>query len=636
MIIKDIRLINFGKFHDTEIHFEKGMNIVYGENEAGKTTIHTFIRGMLFGIDKQRGKASGKDTYTKYEPWINPEIYRGMMRVECDGKDYRFERNFNKNEKSFKVVDEELGRELSESEIKKLFKGLNEGCYYNTISISQLGSATDKELENIMKNYAANLGSTKSIEIDMKQALNGLDAKRKEIMSESKVGSKESVLRDMEETTEELEDSRIEQESIIAEIEKDRLEESELLEERRELANKDAARLEELTKYSARKENLYNEIMSLNRDIERNSQILTDIATQKSEMEKQLEMKGIPTREAMERVSNALNKATNVPIILALLTVVCIGCSIGMCVANPELLDFDRRHLLKIAIPAGLATMFFIATIIKFFVNKFNKERLSESLKTTKLILDRLDAVRNEEIYSKRQMDTKRANLDVAKEALKTLEEEELTNNDYSEEIGKIDEKYATLKEKIGKAQGVLEQKQEQDIELGKHMETLKEKLQTIKNAEVEIRALENAKKEIEDIAFEVQNTFGKKLNERASYYMSQITNGKYNNIVIDDNLNVSVNGKNALISSFKLSKGTVEQIYMALRLAAAEIIFDNDNKPILLDDTFAMYDNKRMGNTMRFMAENLEQVIIFSCHTREKVMADKLGINYYLKKLEN
>ena len=81
MIIKDIRLINFGKFHDTEIHFERGLNIVYGENEAGKTTIHTFIRGMLFGIDKQRGKASGKDTYTKYEPWINPEVYRELKTM---------------------------------------------------------------------------------------------------------------------------------------------------------------------------------------------------------------------------------------------------------------------------------------------------------------------------------------------------------------------------------------------------------------------------------------------------------------------------------------------------------------------------------------------------------------------------
>jgi hypothetical protein len=63
-------------------------------------------------------------------------------------------------------------------------------------------------------------------------------------------------------------------------------------------------------------------------------------------MEKQLESKGIPTREVMERVSNALNKATNIPIVFALITVVCLGCSIGMFMANPELLDFSIPCLL--------------------------------------------------------------------------------------------------------------------------------------------------------------------------------------------------------------------------------------------------------------------------------------------------
>ena len=268
-------------------------------------------------------------------------------------------------------------------------------------------------------------------------------------------------------------------------------------------------------------------------------------------------------------------------------------------------------------------------------MNVKSKERLAENLKETKLIMDKLDALNNEKTYTERQLDNRRANLRVAKESLKNLEESELSSDDYSEEIKELDEEYAALKEKIGKEQGALEQKQEQDIELEKHIENLKAKLQSIKNAEIEIRALENAKREIEEIAYEVRNSFGRRLNEKASYYMSKITNGKYNNIVIDDNLNVSVNGRNALISSFKLSKGTVEQIYMALRLAAADIIFENDTKPILLDDTFAMYDNKRMGNTMKFMAENLDQVIVFSCHTREKVMADKLGLDYHLKKLD-
>ena len=110
---------------------------------------------------------------------------------------------------------------------------------------------------------------------------------------------------------------------------------------------------------------------------------------------------------------------------------------------------------------------------------------------------------------------------------------------------------------------------------------------------------------------------------------MSQITNGKYDNLAIDDKLNISINRKKSLISASKLSKGTIEQIYMSLRLAAADIIFEKDKKPILLDDAFVMYDNKRMGNTIKFMAENMEQVILFSCHTREKVMADKLGIEY-------
>ena len=79
MIIKDIRLTNFGKFNHKMVTLEPGLNIVYGENDAGKTTLHTFIRGMLFGIEKQRGKASGKDLYTKYEPWENPANYHGIL-----------------------------------------------------------------------------------------------------------------------------------------------------------------------------------------------------------------------------------------------------------------------------------------------------------------------------------------------------------------------------------------------------------------------------------------------------------------------------------------------------------------------------------------------------------------------------
>ncbi len=56
-----------------------GINVLYGENESGKTTTHTFIRSMFYGVRRLRGKAAQNDTYTKYEPWENPAEYGGIM-----------------------------------------------------------------------------------------------------------------------------------------------------------------------------------------------------------------------------------------------------------------------------------------------------------------------------------------------------------------------------------------------------------------------------------------------------------------------------------------------------------------------------------------------------------------------------
>ena len=80
MKILDLHIDGFGKFHNRDISFSDGLNIVYGKNEAGKSTLHTFIRGMLFGIERQRGRASRNDTYTKYEPWTDSGTYEGRER----------------------------------------------------------------------------------------------------------------------------------------------------------------------------------------------------------------------------------------------------------------------------------------------------------------------------------------------------------------------------------------------------------------------------------------------------------------------------------------------------------------------------------------------------------------------------
>ena len=633
MIIKDIQITNFGKFNHKSLPLEPGLNIIYGENEAGKTTLHTFIRGMLFGIEKQRGKASGKDLYSKYEPWDNPSNYQGMMRIENDGVTYRIERNFSRQYKSFKVINEDMGVELSPEEIDDLFMGLDESCYYNTISISQLGSATDKELEVILKNYAANLGSTKSMEINIKEAFADLDAQKKKIMQDNKIGQEEIIQKSLNNAKEQLELSEREQQTIIASVEQKKETAARFSERKKELSTLDKKRLEELEKHNSRKDKLYQDVMSYTSDVEKNTATLDKIKEHKAELERQMLEKGIDNSETMENLYDKVINRSNMPVAFIIMALAFIGAAIGFAMGSIQFLAF-REYWIKPAVCLCGAIVCLLLAVIRYYMNKKRKKKKLEALKELRLVLDRLEAAKHEELYTKRQLDSKREALNNTQEQILKEEEWETDAEDYSEDIKEIEEKERELNDVISKARWALEQKKENDIQTEKRIEELEERLKNIQNAKMEIEAIEEAKRSIEDIAGEIRNSFGKKLNERASYYMGKITNGKYNRLTIDEKLNITINSKKALISALKLSKGTIEQVYMALRLAAADIIFDKDKKPILLDDAFVMYDNKRMGNTLKFMAENMEQVILFSCHTREKVMADKLELQHNFIKL--
>lgn len=633
MIIKEIQLTNFGKFNHKNVSLEPGLNIIYGENEAGKTTLHTFIRGMLFGIEKQRGKASGRDVYSKYEPWENPSNYQGIMRIENDGINYRIERNFNREHRLFRVINEDEGIELTEEQIEELFAGLDESCYYNTISISQLGSVTDKELEVILKNYAANLGATKSMEIDIKEAFSDLDIQKKKIITENKIGEEDIIKKSVKLTTEQLEITEREQHKIISSIEQKKENVNHLLEKKKELSALDKKRLEELAKQNERKDKLYQDAISYTTEVEKYSNQLEQIKNHKKELESSLLEKGIDSHETMEALMDKIMNKSNMPVTFVILALAFVGAAIGFVVGNLQFITI-KEYYMRPAICMGIAFIFFVLAIIRYCFKKKHKKRRFEVLKELRLTSDKLEAAKHEEIYVRRQLETKQEALNQTQEIIKQEENAQVSSEDYSDEIREIEAQERTLNDGVSKAQFALEQKKENEIELEKRIEELKRRLENIKKAKEEIHAIEEAKRNIEEIANEIRSSFGKRLNKQASYYMSKITNGKYDNITIDERLNITINNKKSLIPSSRLSKGTIEQMYMALRLAAADIIFEKDKKPILLDDAFVMYDNKRMGNTLKFMAESMEQVVLFSCHTREKVMADKLNLKYNFIKL--
>ncbi len=182
MKILKLNISNFGLLHNKRIELSEGLNLIYGENESGKSTIHSFIKGMLFGIDKSRGRPTFNDMYDKYQPWKTPGSYDGSLEFEVDKKSYHIYRNFEKNNKEMIVTNVDTGRklELSQAEFQELLGGITKAAYDGTISIEQLKAKTDDDLVYELQNHITNLSMTKSEEIDVKKALDDLLEKRKE------------------------------------------------------------------------------------------------------------------------------------------------------------------------------------------------------------------------------------------------------------------------------------------------------------------------------------------------------------------------------------------------------------------------------------------------------------------------
>ena len=137
----------------------------------------------------------------------------------------------------------------------------------------------------------------------------------------------------------------------------------------------------------------------------------------------------------------------------------------------------------------------------------------------------------------------------------------------------------------------------------------------------------------IEDIARDKHARIAPKLAERASIYMGRITNGAYTELLINRDMNISVRipETNMLNENPEntLSKGTVDQVYLALRLALLESICDgNEPAPMLLDDPFANYDDGRLAQTMHLLEEVAQnyQVILFTCREDVGTAAEAIG----------
>ena len=103
MIIREANIGKFGKLENQKYQFAPQINVIYGANESGKSTLMQFLKAMLFGLEKTRVRKT-LDTYNRYEPWDTPAYFYGSMMFETGQQQFLLERNFYYKEKRARLV----------------------------------------------------------------------------------------------------------------------------------------------------------------------------------------------------------------------------------------------------------------------------------------------------------------------------------------------------------------------------------------------------------------------------------------------------------------------------------------------------------------------------------------------------
>ena len=495
MKIRELQIRGFGKFQNVRWSLGEGINVIAGENESGKTTLHVFLRSMFFGLRRQRGRASRNDSYSRYEPWENPGAYGGSLRFESGGKEFRLLRSFSRGQAGGQLVCESDGECLSleHGDLEMLLGGIREAVFDNTVSVGQLKSVTGKELSRELGNYMANYQGSIDGSLDLKKA--------------------EEVLKD-----------------------------------RRK--NLEAVRKERKSRQEAEQQAMLSRCAYLRQECER----LREDLGRAEDQWKQRENSG-KTEEKKKRGGNILPALTVLSVLLALGSVFLL-----------REVSFGLRLL-----PAACF-----------------------------LVLAGLAA------YSLRARKAKRA----VPEAWEEQREKLAWSTEY-------------LRRELGEKEKAARNAEQEYREYCGLCET-KDPLET------DLAAVRLAEQVICRLSEELRRKVGNRLKERTAALLREITGGKYRMVSLDGAMNITLYTGESSIPLSRVSRGTMEQVYLALRMASAELLCPEEELPLFLDEAFALYDDRRLSQTLRALAASGRQVLLFTCQGREEQLLKQMNIPYH------
>ena len=645
MKINKIKINSYGKLKNKEINLENNLNIIYGKNESGKSTLLKFILNIFYGASKNK---KGKDIsdFEKYKPW-NSEEYSGKLSYELDNKNkYEIYREFNKkNPNIFNENGEDILKEFNIDKNKgsEFFfeqTQISEEMFLATSVAMQQEVKIEKNTQNILIQKISNLLETGEDKISYKKAVEKLNR-----MQLEKIGTERSREKPINIIQKNIETD----EEKINELKKYENLEYELEEEKNKIKNKINEKeiknnlLKEI-KIKNEKNNLENEKIKIKENIiEENKNKINLINNNLEKINnKILEEKNNSKNINGKYEKNKLNKKLNIFLIIIILINILWFLFIPKIIENKII-----KYIFLLTVPTYL--IFYV-----FLKNKLNKKikiiENNQKNNLEKINNEKINIENNKKIYEENlnQLLNEINKIKTENNLLNNLEENKLINK-YEKNINKNEINYLLKTGNINNEINLLESEinnlkiENNRLELQK--ENIEPQLENLSSLEEELYSLkeqyEELQKNNESIELvktllaraydNMKNSVSPVFTQKLSNSIATITKGKYCKLNFNDEQGLIVELENGnYIPAERLSTGTIDQLYLSLRLAMLDEI-SNEKVPIILDESFAYYDDERLKNILNYLVNefNDRQIIIFTCSHREKDILTQENIHY-------
>jgi len=654
--IRNIKINSYGILKEKEINLENNLNILYGKNESGKSTLLNYIKNIFYGISKNKNGKEISD-YEKYNPWIGEE-FSGKIKYELDdGSNYEVYRDFHKkNARLFNDNLEDVSNQykIDKKDGSQFFydqTNVDERMYLSTIMTPQQDVVLDHATQNILVQKIANLAGTGEDNVSFQKAMDKLN---KRLIEE--VGTNRTQDRPLN-----LIQKRIKEVEVVLKDEMEHLESKRNLEgNRNEILEKIAI---EKSKNNALKSIVM--LTQKTRIEKEKNEVKIQLQNEKKEKIKNLKsqkenlIKNSPLNlendlsKLGEKIKNKSNRKlkNNYWIFLGVFILLIILSILSFKFLDSKIINYISLSTIPIEFIIFLVSIRKNNKLKKEMQEQVLEKKLQEKLEKQKLeeqilmINNQIDLLEKElqtqaedlEI-EKRNIDeslrlaiedinTQNQNLDVTllrnnlpteKELQDKLETSEQQILNYRLQLNNLEYEEKNVSEKL---EGIISLKEE--------YENLKEQLQIV---EKKNKCIQATKELLEKSYEQMKKSVTPKFTQNLSELINKITNGKYQKVSIHEEKGLIVELENGeYVPANLLSVGTIDQLYLSLRLAMLDEI-SQEKMPIILDESFAYFDDERLKNSLLFLIQQAKehQIILFTCTKREKQILDELGLSYH------